>query len=68
MNANILEASFVRSKNEDVVIYTPIIDYSYCPNSLEHVSLYEFTSTYKNIFSIKQFQFKSPTFNMFPMH
>ncbi len=59
MNATIVEASLVRSKNGDVVIYTPIIDYSNCPNSLEHVSFYEFTSTYTNNFSIKQFQFKS---------
>jgi hypothetical protein len=55
MTTNIVEASLVRSKNGDVVIYTPITDYSNHPNSLEHVSFYEFTSTYNNIFSIKQF-------------
>jgi len=60
MNATTVEYSLVRLKNGDVVIYTPITDYSNRPNSLEHVSFYEFTSTYTNKFSIKQFQFKSP--------
>jgi hypothetical protein len=46
MDAYIMEASFVRLKNGDVPIYTPTINYSCCPNLLEHLSLYEFTSIY----------------------
>jgi hypothetical protein len=42
MNVDIVEASFVRSKNRYVVIYTPTTHYSNHPNSLEHVSFYEF--------------------------
>jgi hypothetical protein len=53
MNANIVEASFVKSKNGDVIIYTPTTNYSCHPNSLERLSLYEFTSIYKKIVSIK---------------
>jgi hypothetical protein len=60
MNADIVEVSFVRSENGDVVIYTPITDYSCCPNSLEHLSLYEFTSTNKKIIFVKQLLFKEP--------
>jgi hypothetical protein len=33
---------------------------SCCPYSLEHLSLYEFISTYQKIPSIKQFLFKEP--------
>jgi hypothetical protein len=53
MNADIVEVSVVRLVNGDVTIYTPTIDYSCCPNSLEHLSLYEFTSIYKKVVSIK---------------
>ncbi len=60
MNENVVEVSLVRSENGDVVIYTPVMDYSCCPNSLEHLSLYEFTSTYKTIASIEQLLFKEP--------
>ncbi len=60
MNANIMEASFVRSVNGDVTIYTPTTNYSCHPNSLEHLSFYEFTSIYKKIASIKQLPFKEP--------
>jgi hypothetical protein len=65
MNANIVEASFVRSVNGDVIIYTPTIDYSCRPNSLEHLSLYEFTSIYKKVVSIKQLPFKPSTSFLF---
>jgi hypothetical protein len=36
MHANIIEASLVRLENGDVLIYTPITDYSCCLDSLEH--------------------------------
>jgi hypothetical protein len=57
MNAKIVEVSFVRSINGNVIIYTPTVDYSCHPNSLEHLSLYEFTSIYKKVVSIKQLPF-----------
>jgi hypothetical protein len=60
MNAYIMEASLIRLKNGNVVIYTPTMDYSCCPNSLEHFFLYEFTSIYKTIASIEQLLFKKP--------
>jgi len=60
MNANIVEASFIRSKNGNVAIYTPTTNYSCRLDSLEHLSFYEFTSTYKKIASIKQLLFKEP--------
>ncbi len=67
MNANIMEASLIILENGDVAIYTPIT-YSSChPNSLEHLSLYEFTSTYQKIDSINSYS-KSPTLNEFPIH
>jgi hypothetical protein len=50
---NIVEASLIRSKHGDVAIYTPITNYSCHLDSLEHLSLYEFTSTYKKIASIE---------------
>jgi len=53
MNASIVEASLVKSKNGDVIIYTPITNYSCDPNSLEHLFLYEFTSIYQKTNSIK---------------
>ncbi len=55
-----MEVSFVRSVNGDVVIYTPTTNYSCHLDSVEHLSFYEFTSTYKKIVSIKQFPFKKP--------
>ncbi len=60
MNVYIVEVSLIRSKNGDVVIYTPTMDYSCHTHSLKHLSLYEFTSTYKQIASIKQLLFKKP--------
>jgi hypothetical protein len=60
MNVNIMEASFVISKNGDVAIYTPIMDYSCHRDSLEHLSLYKFTSIYKKIVFIEQLLFKEP--------
>jgi hypothetical protein len=53
MNANIMEASLIRLKNGNVAIYTPTMDYSFWPNSLKHLSFYEFTSTYKKVASIE---------------
>ncbi len=60
MNANIVEVSLVRSVNGDVVIYTPTTNYSCHLDLVEHLSFYEFTSTYKKIVSIKQLPFKEP--------
>jgi hypothetical protein len=60
MNADIMEASLIKLKNGNVAIYTPTMDYSYCPNSLEHFSLYEFTSTYKKFTSVDQLLLKKP--------
>jgi len=60
MNANIVEVSIIRSINGDVVIYTPTTIYSCHLDSVEHLSFYEFTSTFKNIVSIKQLPFKKP--------
>jgi len=60
MNVDIVEASFVKLINGDVAIYTLTIDYSCYLDSLEHLSLYEFTSLYKKINSIKQLPFKEP--------
>jgi hypothetical protein len=60
MNANIVEVSLVRSINGDVVIYTPTTTYSCHLDLVEHLSFYEFTSTYKKIVSIKQLPFKEP--------
>jgi hypothetical protein len=60
MDANIMEASLIRSKNGNVAIYTPTTNYSCHLDSLEHLSLYEFTSTYKKIAAIKQLSFKEP--------
>jgi hypothetical protein len=62
MNANIMEVSLVKSKNGDVAISTPITYYSWCLDSLEHLSLYEFTTIYKKITSIQQFLLKKPQF------
>ncbi len=39
INANIMEAALVRSKNGNVAIYTPTTNYSCYPGSLEHLSL-----------------------------
>jgi hypothetical protein len=61
MNVDIVEASFIRSVHGDVTIYTPTIDYSCHPNSLGHLSFYEFTSIYKKVASIKQLPFKPST-------
>jgi hypothetical protein len=60
MNVNIVEVSLVRSKNGDVVVYMPIIDYSCCLDSLEHLSFYEFTLIYKKKSLTKQLLFKGP--------
>jgi hypothetical protein len=46
MNTYIMEASVVISKNGDVAMYIPTTDYSCRPNSLEHLTLYEFTLAY----------------------
>jgi hypothetical protein len=46
MTTYIMEASLVISKNGDVAIYTPTMDYSCHPNSLEHLTFYEFTLAY----------------------
>lgn len=55
MNANIMEASLVILENGDLAIYTPTTYYSCRPNSLEHLFLYEFTSTYQKIDSINSY-------------
>jgi hypothetical protein len=66
VNVDFMEASLVRLKNGDVAIYTPTMDYSCRSNSLEHLSLYEFTSTYKKLLPSNNFYSKSPTFNRLP--
>ncbi len=61
--ANIVEVSFVKSKNGDLVIYTPIIDYSCHPNPLEHLSLMSSPQ-----FTKKMFPSNNPTLNELPTH
>jgi hypothetical protein len=65
MIANIVEVSvsLVKSKNGDVVIYTPIIDYSCHPNSLEHLSLMSSPQ-----FTKKLFPSDNLTLNGLPIH
>jgi hypothetical protein len=60
MNVNIMEASLVRSKNGNVAIYTPTMDYSCRRDSLEHFSLYEFALIYKKFVFVEQLLFKNP--------
>ncbi len=57
-NAKNVEALLVRSKNINVVVCSPIIDYWGCLDTLEDPSLCELTLAYKKIAPIKQLQFK----------
>lgn len=57
-NAKNVEALLVRSKNINVVVCSPIINYSGRLDSLEDPSLCEFILTYKKVAPIKELQFK----------
>jgi hypothetical protein len=65
-NAKNVEALLVRSKNINVVVCSPIIDYSGHLDSLEDPSLCEFILTYKKLLPSKNSNLKRFTFNKVP--
>jgi len=66
MNANIVEASLVRSKNGYVVIYTPTTNYSDHPNSLEHMSFLCSFQLTKTFIPSNNSNLKAPPSTCFP--